>query len=45
MFVRQSVCINAIPTGRISLKFGIGSFMKIIRQNPIWLKSANMSGI
>jgi hypothetical protein len=38
VFVRQSVCINAIPTGRISLKFGIGAFIKICRQNPSLVK-------
>ena len=31
-FVRSSACISAAPTGRISVKFVIGDFMKLCRE-------------
>jgi hypothetical protein len=38
-FIHLSVHISAVPTGRISVKFDTGDFMKIFEKLQFWLKS------
>jgi hypothetical protein len=38
MFVHLSACSSTAPTGHISLKFNIGTFMKICQRNADLVK-------